>query len=399
MPRFLLLAALALFAVTFTVPPAAGNGVRYDPVLNAKLFDRVWSLTQRRYWDRGMRGVDWLAAKARFRADAIKARDERGLYSVLNAMLGTLHDSHVYALAPSRLRRLDARPVRGEASGLGFVAVEEDGAWRISSIAPGSPAAQAGIGIGWRLLSVDGRPVDLDYQPSDGATVTLVIADERGSSREIRLRPSDYSAEPDWRAARLEGGVLLLTVNSFDRGAERWMVRQLAAEPRPTGVIIDLRENGGGESRVLDRIAGSFFPERRVVLRLAGRREETEWTRGAGRDSFSGRLVVLVGPRTASAAEAFAALMQEAGRGAVVGERTAGRLTGAVHHRLPDGGELSLAEYDVRTPGGQRLEGTGLVPRYLLPTKLGERAKQDAVLQWATRLATGKTGIHRATAN
>jgi carboxyl-terminal processing protease len=374
-------ALLLLFLLLSGAPAPASTIVRYDTALNAKLFDRIWSLTERRYWDRGMRGLDWAGVKIRFRPQVLAARDEAGVYAVLNAMLDTLNDSHVYALPPSRLRQLGSRPVDGEALGLGFVAVEEGGGWRISSVSRGSPAAAAGVRIGWRLVSVDGRPVDTGYQPPDGAIVTLALEDDRGVPRAVRLRPSEYESQPEWRAAPLGGGVLLLTIDGFDRGADQWVVRQLSAAPRPAGVIVDLRENGGGASDVLDRIAGAFFLERRVVLRLGGRREEREWTRGAGARAFNGPLVVMVGPRTASAAEAFAALIEESGRGTVVGERTAGRLTGAVHHRLPDGGELSLAQYDVRTASGRRLEGQGLLPRHLLRTTL-----KEAVLLLAQRL-------------
>lgn len=377
--------------MAFTAPAAADTPFRYDSRLNTQLFDRVCSLVERRYWNREMQATDWADAKARYRKETIAARDERSVYAALNAMLETLRDSHVYAVAPSRLRKLDPNPTVGEALGFGFVAVVEDGVWRMSSIAPGSPAARAGIGIGWRLVSVDGRSIDIDYQPSEAADVTLGVEDERGVIRKIRLQPAAFTAQPDYRATRLRNGVLLLALSGFDRGADRWLVRQLAVTPRPAGVILDLRENGGGESVVLDRIAGAFFTEKRVVLRLAGRREEKEWTKGAGRDAYSGPLVVLTGPRTASAAEALAALIQESGRGIAVGGRTAGRLTGAVHHRLPDGGELSLAEYDVRTSAGQRLEGKGLTPRYLMRTTLKDRGKQDRVLRWAEQLIADTT--------
>jgi carboxyl-terminal processing protease len=333
-----------------------------------------------------MRGLDWEAIRDRFRPKAIATPDERTFYSVLNAMLGTLHDSHVYALSPSRAHRIDDRPkAGGNALGLGFIAVEEDGGWWISAIAPGGPSDLAGIRIGWRLLSVDGRPVDIDYDPPDSADITLILEDEKGKSRPITLHATEYSANPDWRATRLAGGLLLLTIDSFERGADRWLARQLAAAPR--GVIIDLRENGGGDSLILDRLAGAFFPDRRIVLTLMRRREQDEWTRGAGRNAFTGPLVLLVGRRTASAAEAFAALMAESGRGTTVGERTAGRLTGATHHDLPDGGELSLAEYDVRTPKGNRIEGVGLLPEFVVADTLAQRGKRDAALMKARALA------------
>lgn len=380
-PLLMLFAALALAAPSIAKAPP-----RYEATLNARVFDRAWSLVERRYWDPAMRGLDWETVRDRFRPRAVAATNERAFYAVLNAMLDTLDDSHVYATGPSRLRRIDDRARAGSgAIGLGFAAVEEDDGWWISAIAPGSPSDRAGIRVGWRLLSVDDRPVDVDYQPNGGADVTLALEDEQGVRRQIGLRPAEYAAQYDWRATSLPNHVLLLTLDSFDPGADRWLVRQLSATP--AAVIIDVRENGGGDSAVLDRLAGAFFPAKRPVLRFTSRRERTEWTKGAGRGSFTGPLVILVGRRTASAAEAFAALMAESGRATIVGERTAGRLTGATYHKLPDGGELSLAEYDVRTPGGRRIEGVGVLPDYIVPTPLAQRGRQDGALSRAIELA------------
>jgi carboxyl-terminal processing protease len=77
-------------------------------------------------------------------------------------------------------------------------------------------------------------------------------------------------------------------------------------------------------------------------------------------------------------------VIDESGRGITVGERTAGALTGASEYRLPDGGELSVAEFDIRTPGGKRLEGVGLEPRIpIKPSLADRRAGRDPVLKRA----------------
>jgi C-terminal processing protease CtpA/Prc len=96
---------------------------------------------------------------------------------------------------------------------------------------------------------------------------------------------------------------------------------------------------------------------------------------------------VLIGPNSASGAEALAALIDETRRGPTIGERTAGALTGASDYHLPDGGELTIAEFDIRTPGGQRLEGVGLKPRIpVTPTLADRRAGRDPVLDRARAL-------------
>jgi C-terminal processing protease CtpA/Prc len=119
---------------------------------------------------------------------------------------------------------------------------------------------------------------------------------------------------------------------------------------------------------------------------------------GEGPRSWLGPLAVLVGPRSASAAEALAALIGETRRGLTVGERTAGALTGASLETLPDGGQLSIAQFDVRTPGGARIEGRGYLPAHVVPlTPDDEAAGRDPQLAAAmTLLAPARPSLSLA---
>jgi carboxyl-terminal processing protease len=119
------------------------------------------------------------------------------------------------------------------------------------------------------------------------------------------------------------------------------------------------------------------------VLRLIARHTQDERTTGPHR-LWLGPLAVLVGPRTASAAEALTAFLAESGRAVTFGERTAGALTAGAEHGLPDGGRLTVAEEDIRTPAGARLEGVGFVPREVVEATLAQqRSGQDPVLDAA----------------
>lgn len=188
------------------------------------------------------------------------------------------------------------------------------------------------------------------------------------------------------RATRLEGGLLLLTFNQFDPGDDRWIARSIAETPGLRGVILDLRSNGGGRDDVLDKVAGLFTPRREVLIRLTGRKTIEERTRGAGRNSYRGPLALIVGPNTASAAEILAFFLGESGRALTVGERTAGAVTGGVDHRLPGGGRLTVAEYDIRTANGTRLEGNGFTPKYRVSAA---RTPRDLALGKAVALLRG----------
>jgi carboxyl-terminal processing protease len=185
-------------------------------------------------------------------------------------------------------------------------------------------------------------------------------------------------------ASRLDRRVLLLRIDEFDPGVEQWVFQQLARGPMPRAVILDLRENDGGDALVTARVAGAFFAKKRVMLVRTGRESGEDDVRAAGSRAYTGPLVVLVGRRSASAAEAFAALVGGSGRGMTIGDRTAGALTGAAHFRLPDGGMLSVATSDVHMPDGERLEGVGYKPEIMIPWPVaGRRAGIDPQLQRA----------------
>jgi carboxyl-terminal processing protease len=378
--RFLIALALFVGSVPVVAEPSPEVQAR-----NVRIFDRAWTVVGRRYWDRSMHGLDWPAERARFLPRARAAEDPRALYAAINAMLGRLGDSHVYATSPERRDFMRGRRQgagEGEQAGFGFDAYQTDDRWVIRSVQPGGPAAAAGMQIGWTLLSVDGRPVDIDTHFGEGDTATLVLADENGGRHTLSLRGAVLAPEPSRRARRI-GGMLLLAFDQFASGEDRWIARELMAAPDLRGVILDLRENEGGEAGVLDRVAALFVAERQVVLRLRARRTQDERTTGR-HAAWLGPLAVLVGPRTASAAEALAAFLDESGRAATLGERTAGALTAGSEHALPDGGRLTVAEQDIRTPRGARLEGVGFVPRSIVTATLTQRRRGlDPVLEAA----------------
>ncbi|MDB5690138.1 MAG: C-terminal processing protease CtpA/Prc, contains a domain [Sphingomonas bacterium] len=371
---------LILAFLLATAPPA------YDPALNAAVFDRAWSLVDGHYWDRDRRGAEWEAARARFRPRAISAADGRALYAVLREMLATLGDSHVFADDPASVR-FDALREGGTHGGFGFATAEADGGWQVFAIQPDSPAAASGVQIGWRLVSVNGRPPQTDYHPAPGEVANLVFADETGRTHPLRLTGALLPPVPDRRATLLPGNVLLIGLDWFDGRPDRWIADEIAVAD-PAAVILDLRENYGGEAVSVARVAGGFFSRKQTLLRRIGRKGPLDVpTLGAGRRAFAGPLAVLVGPRTASGAEAIAAAVEESGRGITIGQRTAGALTGAARFSLPDGGELSVAEFDIRTSADRRLEGVGFTPRHVVdPGFAALRAGRDPAVERALAL-------------
>src|SRR3954468_14973645 len=129
MRPFLILAALLTAAAAPVPMPQPSKALT-----NARVFDSVWTLVARNYWDPKLRGVDWRAALATYRPQALAAPDNRTLYEVIGRMLDQIGDTLVYVNNPMPV----AATTDGGAS-VGIVSVLEDGAWRVLSIDAGSP--------------------------------------------------------------------------------------------------------------------------------------------------------------------------------------------------------------------------------------------------------------------
>ena len=141
-------------------------------------------------------------------------------------------------------------------------------------------------------------------------------------------------------------------------------LERLASSGPLDGLVLDVRENGGGR---IDLLLGtlSLFVDGGSIGMSEGRRSARplQVPDDEALPQLSGvPIVVLTGGETVSAAEMFAAGIQVLGRGRVVGAPSAGNTENLVPYSFEDGSRLWLAEYAYRLPDGTPLEGRGVQP-------------------------------------
>jgi len=350
--------------------------------LNQRVFDRVWSEVRRGYYDPSLHGVNWDAARARFRPQALAALDERGLYRVVNQMLDLLDDGHAAASPPAAVRRQEAQFARRAVMGMTLMRGQTPDDWTVERIRPGSPAEEAGVGLGWALNSVDGRPWGPDVEAHDGRPVRLVLTDEAGQRRETTLTPRIMDAVQPFTADTSRPGVLVLRIEQFDKGLGPWMGSALEGLPADVDVVLDLRGNPGGLLMEAESVLTCFLPRDQVWATRTSRSGRPAMLRAAGdcgdrRDPSANAVAVLVDHGSRSAAELTPAALQEARRGIVVGEKTGGSVLIAQETNLPDGGRLTLSRADFVTSGGTRLENQGVTPDIAAPRSVAQRRAGD----------------------
>lgn len=408
-------------ALMLLAPVGGARRVEYasTPEGRLRIFDEVWEQVSERYFDPSFHGVDWGALRAEMRPRAAEAHGEAELYALLRRMLGSLRDPHTRVYAPGESN--DWRVHRYVSIG---VAVRElSGQFVVTDVERDSQARRAGLRAGDAVLALDGVPAArlverrlkeqnapdsasarlvsvahlFDGEPGSHVSVTFARAGEK-KEREATLRREPRTRLPSFDVEEEEHGVRLVRFNIFTPEVAAQFTRALRDELKGArALVIDLRENGGGETQSMADLASTLLPAGLSLGRFTDRTgavwlepyTRTALLSTADRFERFGRPVVLLtGARTASAAEVFAASLRETNRASVIGEATCGCVLGIRRrHRLPDGGILDVSEMDYHTAAGTRLEGTGLRPDVTVePTREDLRHRRDRALERALEI-------------
>lgn len=165
-------------------------------------------------------------------------------------------------------------------------------------------------------------------------------------------------------------------------------------------IIVDLRGNIGGLLGTLIALSGMLSDEPLTIGTALYRYRDELIAASPKAKNFKGKLIFLVDGQSMSAAELFAAGLQESERAVIVGERTAGEALPAGSVELPTGAVLVYPVANFRTAKGRFIEGTGVVPNFAVA--LDRRSLldgKDTQLQKALELVhDDKVFVRRAVA-
>lgn len=380
------------------------------------VFDDTWLTIRDRYYDASFNGLDWKAERERFRQQAAEAKSSAEFYAVLRRMVALLRDSHTRVYAPDE--KFDWQHPRVVTTGISLREIE--GLPVVIQVERGSEAERAGLRAGDILTSVDGEPAlrlfaarlkDAAGASTAQAIRTRVMGGLLGGPasslvkvgwRDARGRERSATLRREWRdrTARLSIEKLgdryaVVRFDAFTRAVTVDLLRALQNRLRKArGLVLDLRNNGGGDSEAMTDIVSIFLSPRTGLGRFTdrtGRIVVEPQTRRAmalaaeAISSFDGPLVILMGERTASAAEIFVASLREARRATLLGTSTCGCVLAIRRrHILPDGGQLDVSEMDYRTSRGTRLEGAGIAPDEIIRLDISDvQAGRDRAIERA----------------
>lgn len=368
-------------------PVVVADGSAERIALNEKVYDAATGWIERHYYDRNFDGHDWPAMRQAGRAEAIAQPTEASFYGRLVAVVDQLDDRHTSVTSPTNRARSEAVRLGQAGVGTGLAAVRRGDSYFVSRVRPDGPAAVAGVQIGWRMISINGETSPIAFQLEAGRSDDYVFEDEHGVEQRVSITAVVLPARERRDATRREDGVLVLRFEDFDRLTHEWFQAQMdaaIADP-PRGIIIDVRDNGGGLAAVLGDMTARLYRDPQAFMVMDGRFVDMKLVSARADSVWDGPVSIMVGPGSGSASEVFAALLQETGRGQVVGETSAGSVIASRQVNLPDGGEMNLSLFMVLTPVERRkLEGVGVTPDIVVEPPLADlRAGRDPALERA----------------
>ena len=245
---------------------------------------------------------------------------------------------------------------------------EEAGGLRVESVEAGSPAYEAGIKAGDIMLEVEGqKTIDL------GTTGTRnLVRGEEGTTVHLKFRRGEETYECDVLRASiqtvvaecrmLEDSIGYVKINNFDARCfdETSACIDEVLDQGAKALLFDVRFNGGGYKDEMVKILDKLLPEGVLFQSedYAGKKQ-TDTSDAA---CIELPMAVLVNRDSYSAAEFFAAALQEYHWAKVVGEKTCGKGNFQTGFRLSDGSLLNISIGKYYTPQGKSLTDIGVTP-------------------------------------
>lgn len=257
-----------------------------------------------------------------------------------------------------------------EYSGIGVsVKVNSGGEFEVFSVEESSPAANAGIAVGDIITAIDGEDVS-DKTLED---VSLLIRSKVNKDFPMTLESSGdtktvtVACEIIYKnpvsSRLLDGNIGYIKISNFEAGSSentKKAIEQLL-QTGATSFIFDVRNNPGGLLTELVDLLDYILPEGDLFISVDKSGKETVQT--SDKVSLKNKMIVLVNGNSYSAAEFFAAALQEYNWATVVGEQTTGKARSQITLELSDGSAVHISTHKYLTPNRVDLaEAGGVTP-------------------------------------
>lgn len=260
--------------------------------------------------------------------------------------------------------------LRGSFSGVGVQFTIREDTVRITNIIKGGPSEKVGIMAGDKIISVDGKPYVGKVVTNEETLHRL--KGEKGTKVKIGImrqgvkKPLTFTVvRGDIPVKSIEATYMLtdklgyIRIKSFGETTYPELLTSLAELELQNfkGLVVDLRENGGGYLQSAIQIVNEFLPKNRLIVYTEGRKTSRYDYKSDGRGSYQSLpIIVLTNEFSASAAEIFAGAIQDNDRGVIVGRRSFGKGLVQQPIEFSDGSMIRLTVARYHTPSGRCIQ-------------------------------------------
>ena len=235
-----------------------------------------------------------------------------------------------------------------------------------------SPAEEAGIQIGDVIEKIDG----VAYTGKQLDEATKVLKAEEGTTATLTIRRDNEEKEltvvrrkitvQHVASEMLENNIAYIQIDSFDANVASSFEEQITSliNNGATGIIIDLRNNGGGIVDEATGIADLFLDKGETILITKSKKENNEEETKSERDPIVNDIpvVILVNEATASASEILAGALKDNYGATIIGKQTYGKGVIQTLYTLTDGSGIKITTEEYYTPNHNQINEVGITP-------------------------------------
>lgn len=292
--------------------------------------------------------------------------DDTLFNAAASAMVRSIDDKWSYYMSPEEYAAYKLTS-SNEYAGIGISVKQNDsGDFEIFSVDSGTPAEAAGLTAGQLIVSVDGQPVaDMTLSEMQelirsklNKDFPMVVSDKKGNEVSVTVACEIIYKDPV-SSRMLDGNIGYIKIANFEAGSSEGTINaieRLVAEGA-TSFIFDVRNNPGGLLSELVSLLDYLLPDGDLFISVDKQGNETVKT--SDKICLSSKMAVLVNANTYSAAEFFAAALQEYDWATIVGENTTGKARSQITLELSNGGAVHISTHKYLTPDRVDLSEVG----------------------------------------
>jgi carboxyl-terminal processing protease len=333
-------------------------------------------------------------------------------YAAISGMLNSVHDRYTVFLSPKEYAALNQGLDGGSFAGTGIV-IQQDPQSKfidVSNVVPDGPADKAGVQQDDVILAIDGistkgltlEQASARLRGKAGTQVELTIQrDGKQLSTPVSITRAEIHQLSVYEKM-LPGkiGYVDLTVFGRDTGSELERALDRLQQEGARGIVMDLRDNGGGYLEAALDVSSKFIASGPIVS-VESRASNVTTYEAENTAIPPLPLAVLVNGHTASASEITSGAIQDSGVGTIIGTKTFGK--GVVQEilPLPDGSAIKITDARYLTPHNRDINHLGITPDIVVDASKGDRfgdPLRDSQLERAVQFLNDKIAHSGATA-